>query len=273
MMSSSQSLHRASSESFRPQTLRHGSKEQECLSGQNRRFPAFQKRPLPPPSLSRSICNTLICSRDNSLTSRGSTFRPNNDIFLSQGKIEDLRRSPVSPVNPVGPPGVRCRASSTPKTVPEQHLAQVVAEETTDNVRYRHLIRSKSHIIQGDLGLEYGGTDFGPSPKEMVLSGLAMETSLTMRMYADRKNWPLRRIRVVVKEHGRGKGQLPDGLDVVVHFDGELSREQKAALLEVAGKSPVKNMLLGKMTKGISTRIAIKQKARPGPVPELTGGS
>eukprot|EP00243_Klebsormidium_subtile_P003743 TRINITY_DN17334_c0_g1_i1.p1 TRINITY_DN17334_c0_g1~~TRINITY_DN17334_c0_g1_i1.p1 ORF type:complete len:271 (-),score=14.47 TRINITY_DN17334_c0_g1_i1:361-1173(-) len=270
MMSFSQSLHRASFDSLGLQSLRHGPKGQECFGDQNRRFPLYQKHSSSPPSSFGNICNALICSSDTNLGSKGSPFRPNNDIFLSQRTVGDLRRSPV---NPVGPLGIRCRASSASKTVPEQHLAQVVAEETTDNVRYRHLIRSKSHIIQGDLGLEYGGTDFGPSPKEMVLSGLAMETSLTMRMYADRKNWPLRRIRVVVKEHGRGKGQLPDGLDVVVHFDGELSREQKAALLEVAGKSPVKNMLLGKMTKGISTRIAIKQKARPGPVPELTGGS
>lgn len=127
MESCSQTLHRAVFNSLGPRSLRQGPEAQKCLSDQNRWFPSLQKRPLPPPSSHGNICNFLVSNGGSNLISRGRSFQSTDHIFLSQRKIGDR----LDRMSPVGPARVQCRASSAPKTVPEQHLAQVVAEETT----------------------------------------------------------------------------------------------------------------------------------------------
>ena len=67
---------------------------------------------------------------------------------------------------------------------------------------YAQDIQAGKHSLSADEPLEFGGTDVGPSPYDFLLAALGSGTSITLRMYADRKGWPLEAITVSL-EHGR----------------------------------------------------------------------
>jgi putative redox protein len=90
-----------------------------------------------------------------------------------------------------------------------------------------------------DEPLEVGGLGSGPTPYDLVAAGLGACTAMTMRMYARRKGWPLNDVRVGVG-HGREAGATPsDVFTREIALDGELSEEQRARLIEIAGRCPV----------------------------------
>ena len=98
------------------------------------------------------------------------------------------------------------------------------------------------HSFPADEQSENGGDDKGPSPHELVLMGLGACTSMTVKVYADRKGWPLEAVDV------RVSGRHEDGVFLIerrLRFTGPLDAEQKARLLEIAGKCPVAKTLQG----------------------------
>ena len=106
------------------------------------------------------------------------------------------------------------------------------------------------HHALADEPLAYGGTNRGMSPYGFVAAGLGACTSMTLRMYARRKGWPLEGISVDVS-HDKVHAQdaLPSGpakidqFTRVVRLCGPLSEEQRARLLEIADKCPVHRTL------------------------------
>ncbi|WP_170325309.1 bifunctional alpha/beta hydrolase/OsmC family protein [Ruegeria arenilitoris] len=108
------------------------------------------------------------------------------------------------------------------------------------------------HHAVADEPASYGGTDRGMSPYGFVSSGLGACTSMTIRMYARRKRWPLTGITVDVchnKVHGQDAGLAGDGkIDQFrrkIRLEGPLDQEQRARLLEIADKCPVHRTLEG----------------------------
>ncbi|SDW26883.1 putative redox protein [Ruegeria halocynthiae] len=108
------------------------------------------------------------------------------------------------------------------------------------------------HHAVADEPASYGGSDRGMSPYGFVSSGLGACTSMTIRMYARRKRWPLTGITVDVchdKVHAQDAGLASEGkVDQFrrkIRLEGPLDAEQKAKLLEIADKCPVHRTLEG----------------------------
>ncbi|GGE40341.1 bifunctional alpha/beta hydrolase/OsmC family protein [Actibacterium pelagium] len=108
------------------------------------------------------------------------------------------------------------------------------------------------HHILADEPRAYGGTNRGLSPYGFLAAGLGACTSMTVRMYARRKGWPLSGIHVEVnhdKVHAQDAEQRGDiKIDRfirVIHLEGDLTQDQRARLLEIADKCPVHQTLEG----------------------------
>ena len=108
------------------------------------------------------------------------------------------------------------------------------------------------HHTLADEPVAYGGTDKGMSPYGYLAAGLGACTSMTIRMYARRKQWPLKGISVDVshnKVHAQDAGLKTDSkidhFDRRIRLDGPLDTEQRRKLLEIADKCPVHRTLEG----------------------------
>lgn len=108
--------------------------------------------------------------------------------------------------------------------------------------KFRQTVEVEGHTLVADEPLGFGGEDTGPAPHEWVLAGLGACTSMTLKMYADRKQWPLERVRVDL-----GAEQKPDGYRITrkIHLEGPLTEEHRTRLLEIANKCPVHKALSG----------------------------
>ena len=133
--------------------------------------------------------------------------------------------------------------------------AEVRAVETRAG-KFQTRILAGAHQLIADEPKSYGGFDSGPSPYDLLSSALAACTTMTLRMYADRKAIPLHRVSVDInhaKVHAKDcEGCDPDlvqasgKIDVferVISLDGELTSEQRQKLLEIADKCPVHRTL------------------------------
>lgn len=93
-----------------------------------------------------------------------------------------------------------------------------------------------------------GGTDTGPNPVELMRTALASCTSITVRMYADRKEWPLERIEVDVTSTSKRKdGKVHTHFERRIRLIGDLDEEQRARAIEIAGRCPVHRSLEGEV--------------------------
>jgi putative redox protein len=97
------------------------------------------------------------------------------------------------------------------------------------------------HRLTADEPAALGGGDTGPSPYELLLASLGACTSITLRMYAGRKEWELGKITVGLR-YTRDAEQK-ERIDRRISFSKPLSAEQKARLVEIAGKTPVTRTL------------------------------
>ncbi len=105
-------------------------------------------------------------------------------------------------------------------------------------------VRTSRHCLYADEPESLGGADIGPSPYEFVLAGLGACTSITLRMYAERKDWPLEHISVDVSYKMTGFGQDIRSVFIrKITLKGDLDEAQKTRLLQIADKCPVHKML------------------------------
>ncbi|HEV2365913.1 MAG TPA: OsmC family protein [Caulobacteraceae bacterium] len=98
--------------------------------------------------------------------------------------------------------------------------------------------------ITADEPIEHGGGGTGPSPHQLLAAALSACTAMTLRLYADRKGWPLAHAHVEV-EHRREEGVAPQDLFFRrVRLEGPLDPAQKERLIEIAQRCPVHRTLV-----------------------------
>lgn len=117
---------------------------------------------------------------------------------------------------------------------------------------YTTEIMTAEHALIADEPLDVGGNDLGPSPYGLLAASLGACTGMTLRMYANRKKWPLEEVRVHLQhqkihandcETCEDEPQKIDQIERIIEIEGGLSEEQKERLLEIANKCPVHNTL------------------------------
>ena len=115
------------------------------------------------------------------------------------------------------------------------------AEAQMEIAHYACAIRTGRHSLIADEPKGAGGADAGPSPFSLLLSSLGACTAITLRMYADRKHWPLAEISVVLTYCW--DGETPH-IERTIRLEG-LDEEQCRRCLEIAEKTPVTRALKG----------------------------
>jgi putative redox protein len=134
---------------------------------------------------------------------------------------------------------------------PAEVPRNVVVQETRKS-KFNQTISVGPHRLVADEPVAAGGEDAGPGPYDFLLAGLGACTSMTMRLYADRKSLPLDRVTVTLKhskiyardcaECETREGML-DQIERDIAMDGALDAEQRKKLMEIADKCPVHRTL------------------------------
>ncbi|MGK2961242.1 MAG: OsmC family protein [Gemmatimonadaceae bacterium] len=129
---------------------------------------------------------------------------------------------------------------------------------------FRTEVSARSHAIVADEPLPLGGTDLGPTPYEFLLTALATCTVITLRMYADRKQWPLASASVSLRSSRSHERDCEDcetkkvdigRIESRIDLGGPISEEQRARLIEIAGRCPVKQTL----ERGITVELVLRR--------------
>jgi putative redox protein len=138
----------------------------------------------------------------------------------------------------------------------------VVSEAGFGKLAQRISIQDR-FTISADEPERLGGTGTGATPYDLLLAALGACTSMTLRLYAERKGIPLRHASVTLshdKIHAvdcqtceTREGKL-DRIERVITLDGDLDAEQRQKLLEIADKCPVHRTLMSEIS--IVTRLA-----------------
>jgi len=120
------------------------------------------------------------------------------------------------------------------------------------SLRFVQNISVGPHLFRADEPSENGGKDAGPDPFELILAALGACAGITVQMYADRKQWPLEGVHVVLS-YTRAAAEdradfdtkmgTVDGIEMGMVFDGDLSEDQQRRMLEIAGKCPIHRLL------------------------------
>jgi putative redox protein len=114
----------------------------------------------------------------------------------------------------------------------------------TGKGKFGQTIATGPHHLIADVPKELGGDDTGPEPHDFLLVALGACTSMTVKMYADRKAWPLEAVEVHLTQEKVGDTHR---LHRVVTLKGTLDEEQRQKLMEIANKCPVHKTLTGKI--------------------------
>lgn len=128
------------------------------------------------------------------------------------------------------------------------------------------------HRLTADEPVTAGGEDSGPNPYDYLLAALGSCTSMTISLYARRKEWPVTAVTVQL-EHSRvhaadcaeceTKEGKVDRIERVITLEGALSGEQRARLLEIAERCPVHRTLVSE----IDIRTSLSPEPPPPPEP------
>ncbi len=133
-------------------------------------------------------------------------------------------------------------------------MGRIIVE--TEDEPYEVTNWSESHRWTADEPVNHGGQDRGPDPYDYLLGSLGSCTAMTVRMYCERKDWPLEKVRVhleVERVHSEDCEECEDetrkvtDLSLQVKVHGDFTDEQRERVLEIARKCPVRRTLEGRL--------------------------
>lgn len=137
----------------------------------------------------------------------------------------------------------------------ENNMNNILVQESGKG-KFTQQVVIRNHLLEADEPVINGGNDLGPSPYDFLLTALGCCTSMTLRMYADLKKIPLKKITVSLNHEkvyaqdcvGFEENQSKiDSIQRNITLEGELSEEQRTKLLEIANKCPVHRTLTSKI--------------------------
>lgn len=145
---------------------------------------------------------------------------------------------------------------------PISAAGEVTVMETREGLFTQNIVAG-AHHLRADEPVTVGGNDSGFSPYDLLLASLGACTSMTLRMYARQKKWPLEQITVQLR-HGKihaqdcaecetREGKI-DRIERKIHLTGNLDEAQRARLMEIADKCPVHRTLHSEVL--VETRMA-----------------
>jgi putative redox protein len=139
----------------------------------------------------------------------------------------------------------------TTATTPETDAGRWVSTKV-GGPGYRADVSARAHNFVIDEPTALGGTDAGPTPYEYLLGALSGCTAMTLRLYANRKGWPLESVEVKMRTSRAHEVDCENcektavgitRIERKVEMSGPLTDEQKQRLLEIADRCPVKQTL------------------------------
>lgn len=109
---------------------------------------------------------------------------------------------------------------------------------------YRTEVRAGNHVIIADEPLEIGGKDLGLNPNELFLASLGTCTAMTLRMYADRKQWPVESVKIdltldITKSSEGQTSYIKRHISIV----GDITEEQKQRMLKIGDSCPLHRIM------------------------------
>jgi putative redox protein len=121
-----------------------------------------------------------------------------------------------------------------------QFGTMIAVADLTSGEGFKQHVSVSGHELVADEPETRGGQGAGPTPFELVLAGLAACTSITLRMYAERHDWQIGVLRVVVRLYADGDKRR---IERVLCFSADASIEQRERLADIAEKTPVTRAL------------------------------
>jgi putative redox protein len=123
-------------------------------------------------------------------------------------------------------------------------MSGVVVVAENGQGRYQQAVTVGQHQLIADEPVSVGGADAGPAPFDFIMAGLGACTSMTLRMYAERKGLALTKVSVTLShEKVEVDGAMRDCIHRHIVLEGDLSDEQRQRLMEIANKCPVHRAL------------------------------
>ena len=140
----------------------------------------------------------------------------------------------------------------SPPASPQRDLTDNRVLARTGRKGYQTEIIANGHRLLADEPIAVGGADTGPPPYDYLVAALGACTGMTLRMYADRHEWPLESVVVRLKHqkvHAADCAQCEtksgkiDAIEREIEIEGALDQEQRQRLLEIADRCPVHRTL------------------------------
>ncbi|MBV6702653.1 OsmC family protein [Kitasatospora aureofaciens] len=117
-----------------------------------------------------------------------------------------------------------------------KRVTTAVVTGSAADAPYHVEVKAGTHPLTADEPVRRGGSDSGPEPFALLLASLGSCTAITLRMYAERKEWPLEAVRVRLGYETNGVGGR---ISRRVALTGALDDAQRARLLDISERTPV----------------------------------